>query len=94
MDSQTQTIIIQYLMPYQPEMIGIFGSYSRNEQTAESDLDILISLKSPVTLLDLAKIKRQLSEKLNIKVDLVSQTAVHPKLKAYIEQDLKVIYHA
>ena len=31
--------IIKYLLLYEPEFIGIFGSYSRNEHTKESDLD-------------------------------------------------------
>ncbi len=25
-----------------PVMVGVFGSYARNEQTADSDLDVLV----------------------------------------------------
>ncbi len=37
-------------------------------------------------------IKNKLTEKLKKKIDLVSENAVHPKLKEYIQSDLKVIY--
>jgi predicted nucleotidyltransferase len=34
--------ILSHLQPYRPIRVGIFGSYARNEQRPESDLDILI----------------------------------------------------
>jgi len=37
-DQQHQTII-EVLLPHNPKRIGIFGSYARNEETRESDLD-------------------------------------------------------
>ena len=36
--------------------------------------------------------KDNLEEKLNKKVDLVSEKHIHPKLKPYIMNDLKIIY--
>ena len=40
---------------YGATIIGIFGSYVRNEQRADSDIDILIELEDPpqIDLLDL-----------------------------------------
>jgi predicted nucleotidyltransferase len=35
-----------------------------------------------------------LSDKINIKVDLVTQNSLNPKLKSYIEKDLQIIYYA
>ena len=86
--------IIKYLLLYEPEFIGIFGSYSRNEQTKESDLDWLVSFKKPVTLLDLSRITYELSDKIKIKIDLVTQKSLSPKIRPYIEKDLQIIYHA
>ena len=37
--------ILSYLSSYNPEMIGLFGSYSRNENKEGSDIDILVKLK-------------------------------------------------
>ena len=67
---QIDTIIINYLEPYQPQRIGIFGSYARHEQTKESDIDILVKFKDTISLFDLARMHRELSNLLGIKVDL------------------------
>ena len=92
MNIQIQQQIIDYLLIYDPKMIGIFGSYARGEQTKNSDLDILVSFNKRLTLIDLSRIKNELSERLKIKVDMITQRALHPKIKTYIEQDLKIIY--
>lgn len=89
-DSQN-TIILNVLAPYSPARVGIFGSYARNEQNKESDLDLLVHFSKSISLFDLVGLEIELSEKLGIKVDLVTERAVHPKLKSYINQDLKVI---
>ena len=92
MDKKLKNRIINYLLIYDPIMIGIFGSYARNEQTKDSDIDILVSFNKRLTLIDLSKIKNELSEKLEINVDLVTQKAIHPQIKTYIEKDLHIIY--
>lgn len=85
-------IIIDVLKPYKPKRIGLFGSVARNEETSESDIDILYSFNSPVTLFNLVEIKNKLTERLKKRIDLVSEKAIHPKLQNYIQSDLKVIY--
>lgn len=54
------------------EIIGIFGSYVRNEQRPDSDIDILIDLQKPprISLLGLVELEEYLSELLGIKVDI------------------------
>lgn len=86
--------IINYLLQYEPVFIGIFGSYARNRQTESSDLDLLVSFYKKLTLIDLSRIKNELSDRLNIEIDLITRQSLHPKLKPYIEEDLQVIYHA
>jgi uncharacterized protein len=85
--------IIACLKPYQPQRIGIFGSFSRNENRADSDLDILVKFSIPVSLLKFIKIENDLSDVLQLKVDLVSEGALkNERLKQYIFNDLKIIY--
>ncbi|MDH5476183.1 MAG: nucleotidyltransferase family protein [Cyclobacteriaceae bacterium] len=85
--------IVQYLLPYNPVKVAIFGSYARDEQTKDSDLDVLIDFNKPCSLLQFVKIKRELTELIGYNIDLVSGKAItHPKLKKYIEKDMKVIY--
>lgn len=69
-------------------MIGVFGSYARDEQRGQSDLDLLIDFRSRVNLLDLIGLEQELSEKLGIQVDLTTVKSVHDSLKPYIEKDL------
>ncbi|MBP6385336.1 MAG: nucleotidyltransferase domain-containing protein [Pseudarcicella sp.] len=93
MISQQQVdVIINTLKPFRPIKIGIFGSYSRDENTEESDIDILYSFEEAIGLFKLIRIKDDLEQKLNKKIDLVSEKYAHPKLKPLILKDLKVIY--
>lgn len=85
--------IINYLKPYNPERIGIFGSFARREQTPESDIDILVKFRKTISLLDLARIQRELSQILGREIDLVTEPSLkNEKLKNYIYKDLKVIF--
>ena len=85
--------IINYLGPYGPERIGLFGSFARQEEDIDSDIDILVKFKETITLLDLARIHRELSAILGKKVDLVTEPALkNEKLKKYIYNDLQIIF--
>jgi len=93
MTQHINNIIITTLRDFDPIRIGIFGSYARNEETENSDIDILVKFKKGITLLQLIRLENELSEKLGIKVDLVTEGAVtNIKLKKTISQDLEVIY--
>jgi uncharacterized protein len=52
--------------------IGIFGSYVRNEQRPDSDVDILIELERPprISLIGLVELEHHLSKVLGAKVDI------------------------
>jgi len=85
--------IISYLRPYNPERIGIFGSFAREEQSPTSDIDILVRFRSTISILDLVRIHRELSKILGRKIDLVTEASLkNDRLKSYIFKDLKVIY--
>jgi uncharacterized protein len=85
--------IINYLRPFRPERIGIFGSFARKEETPESDIDILVKFRETITLLDLARIHRELSLILGKRVDVVTESSIkNERLKSYIYNDLKIIF--
>lgn len=90
---EINTAIINYLHPFNPERIGIFGSYARQEDNEESDIDILVRFRNTPSLLDLARIHRELSKVIGKKVDVVTESALkNKKLKKYIYNDLKIIF--
>jgi predicted nucleotidyltransferase len=57
---------------YGVDVIGVFGSYVRNEQNADSDIDILIELERPsrISLIELVELEYYLSDVLGTKADL------------------------
>ncbi|MGD0451517.1 MAG: nucleotidyltransferase family protein [Candidatus Bathyarchaeia archaeon] len=66
---------------YNVETIAIFGSYARSGQTAESDIDLLITYSEAPDIVGVNKIKRFLRRKLGTKVDIVSKKYVNPLIK-------------
>jgi predicted nucleotidyltransferase len=88
-----QTLYAQ--LPYLKEKygvveLGIFGSYSRNEQRDSSDVDLLVEfheINFP-SLLGLVQMETYLSDILKIKVDVVPKDSVKPMLKPYIFKDI------
>jgi len=93
MNNKIKNIIINELREYNPVMIGIFGSYSRNENHQASDIDILVKFKSALSLLQLVHIERLISQKLGIKVDLVTEGSIKNKIvKENITKDLQIIF--
>ena len=69
------------------------GSGANYNWTPNSDIDILVKFKETLSLLDLAKIHRELSQILGKDVDLVTESSVkNERLKKYIYNDLKIIF--
>ena len=64
--------------------IRLFGSMARDEITVESDVDFLVDLEKGRDLFDLGELLMDLQELLNRKVDLVTETSLHPKISAQI----------
>ena len=92
MITQNQAHIIKtVLSPFQPQEIGIFGSYARNENKPESDLDILVSFGQRVNLFELIGMEQELSDQLGLKVDLVTRQSLSPLLSNLVEKDLQMI---
>ena len=72
--------------------LGLFGSYSRGDQTPTSDVDLLVDYSESKSMFDHVRLQRQLSELLNKQVDLVTRRSVHPYIKDYVMRDLKTAY--
>jgi len=68
---------------YFVERIGYFGSYSRNEQTIYSDIDIVVYFRKPMGW-EFFDLQELLEKELKLKVDLVSEKALKEQLKQII----------
>jgi uncharacterized protein len=69
---------------YSIEALEVFGSYVRDEQRKDSDLDILVTFKEVPRLLTFIAIENYLSDLLEIKVDLVMKDSLKPKIGEHI----------
>ncbi|MFA6569792.1 MAG: nucleotidyltransferase family protein [Bacteroidota bacterium] len=86
------SIITNFLKEKGAKEISIFGSYARNEETPDSDIDILMEIDPGKSLLEHIAMEQELSEILNIKVDLLTTRGVSPLILDEIMKDRKIIY--
>lgn len=58
---------------YGVEKLGVFGSVGRGEESAESDLDLLVSFSRPISLFPFLQLEKELSTITGRQVDLVTE---------------------
>ncbi len=92
--------IIATLRAMEPELkaqgiehLALFGSLARGEAGPDSDIDLLATVSgSEVSLLDIIRLGRELSERLDRKVDLYSGRISNPLRRAMVERDLAPVF--
>jgi len=72
---------------FQCHRIGLFGSFSRNEQKESSDIDILVEFETP-TFRNFMGLSFYLEDLFGRKVDLVTVKGLHPRIRPYVEKDV------
>ncbi len=95
----TMTDIKKQLATYRPKLVaqyrvaslGIFGSYIRQEQRADSDLDLLVTFEELPSLLKFVQLEHYLSDLLGVKVDLVLKDNLKPHLGEQILREVLFI---
>ena len=72
------------------KIVGMFGSYVRQEQHPDSDLDLLIELDRPprISLIGLVELEDYLSQILGVKVDLAIKTNLKKRIGMRILQEV------
>ncbi len=68
--------------------VRIFGSVARGQDGPDSDIDFLVDLDKGVGLVKLAGLKRELSELLARRVDVVPAEGLKPRVRSNAERDL------
>lgn len=84
--------ILDVLLPHGAERVALFGSVVRGEANDESDVDILVKFRQPVGLMMIVELRETIASRLGRPVDLVTEGALSPYLRPYIEREKVVIY--
>ena len=74
------------------EYAGVFGSFARGTENAESDVDVLVRFRSPQGFFKLASMKDEFSSLLGRTVDLVTEGGLSPYIKEEVMNDLEIFY--
>lgn len=64
--------------------VRVFGSVARGEDRPDSDIDFLVNLDSGRSLLDLARLLRELNTLLGYPVDVVTEAGLRPRIKPQV----------
>lgn len=67
--------------------LALFGSTARNTARADSDVDVLVAFDGPATPEAFFGVQFYLEDLFGCAVDLVSERALRPQLKPYVDRD-------
>ena len=67
--------------------LALFGSFARDEATDASDVDILVSFDGPATSRTYFGVQFYIEDLLGRPVDLVTEKALRPEFRPYVERE-------
>ena len=68
-----RTKVLELAAAHGIDAVQVFGSVARDEDTADSDIDLLLRVRPGTSLFDLANLAEELEQLLDVRVDLVSE---------------------
>lgn len=79
------------LQSYEVSNIGLFGSYVRETQNKNSDIDLLVDFEAPIDLFRYANLMQVLEKKMGHKVDLVTLKGIKPAIRNSVLEEVEWI---
>jgi predicted nucleotidyltransferase len=79
--------ILQICAKYGARNVRVFGSVARGEADEQSDIDLLVEFEPSRSLLDHAGLWIELQELLGVKVDVVSERGLKPRIRERVLQE-------
>jgi predicted nucleotidyltransferase len=67
--------------------LALFGSTARGTARSDSDIDILVGFDGPATSERYFGVQFYLEDQLGLPVDLVTEKAIRPELRPFIEKE-------
>ncbi len=72
------------------QFIGLFGSFARDEENDDSDIDILYKIEKDkkLSMFKYLKLIKQLEDSFHKKIDLAREETLKSRVKSYIQKDI------
>lgn len=83
---------VPILKRYGVTYAAVFGSLARGEDRPQGDVDILVRLGRPTGMVGYLRLIESLEQRLNKKVDLVTEQSLNRYVRPYVLHNLKTIY--
>ena len=71
--------------------VRVFGSVARGEARPDSDIDFLVSLDAGRSLIDLARLLRELQSLLGRNVDVVTEAGLRPRIRPQVLREARAL---
>lgn len=84
--------ILQICAKYGARNVRVFGSVARGEADEQSDIDLLVEFEPNRSLLDHAGLWVELQDLLGVKVDVVSERGLKPRIRQRVLQEAIPLY--
>lgn len=69
--------------------VRVFGSVARGEDRPDSDIDLLVNLEPGRSLMDLARLLRELNTLLDHPVDVITEAGLRPRIKDQVLKEAR-----
>ncbi len=79
------------LVRFKAKEIGLFGSFVRGEQSAGSDIDVLVEFEEGADLFDLIGLSLFLEEEFQRNVDVVPKCALREELRGAVLREVVAV---
>jgi len=69
--------------------VRVFGSVARGENRPDSDIDFLVNLEAGRSLMDLARLLRELNTLLGCPVDVITEAGLRSRIKPQVLKEAR-----
>jgi predicted nucleotidyltransferase len=88
---QNRDEILRIAAQHGARNVRVFGSVARDEDQADSDVDLLVEMEEDRSLLDLVGLEQDLEALLKRDVDVLTDASIHPTLRSRIISEARAL---
>lgn len=88
------TQILEIAKRFGVSNVRVFGSRARGDETPTSDLDLLVRFSPGTSLFDVIGFEHELEDLLGVRVEAVSEKALHPVIRDQVLSEARPLVAA